>query len=276
MLIACLAFAAILAGFAQAAEQEVWVGTAPFCKGSPDDCRRLGMDYVRSDSRGDGSKCFSGKKVLCRRRPEAPSTVGGNLATRWVGTAPFCQGHPVDCALMDFDYVRSDKSGAGKPCVTGTKVLCRARHVPCDERAFLTGHLPPLTKSERSWGEITDAMKKAGIGGSWQHLGSSRITGCILQAATSNGYLGDKWQTIDVKIQTVCGRPVTDTRYIRIEVLPKTRVYQTALRANANDIISTGGEFGYDWPHRVLGRPLREIRPATDFSITGRTASKCQ
>lgn len=143
VLIACLAFAAIPAGFAQAAGQEVWVGTAPFCKGSRDDCRRLGMDYVRSDSRGDGSKCFSGKKVLCRRRPEAPSTVGGNLATRWVGTAPFCQGHPVDCALMDFDYVRSDKSGAGKPCVTGTKVLCRARHVPCDARAFLTGHLLP-------------------------------------------------------------------------------------------------------------------------------------
>ena len=140
----------------------------------------------------------------------------------------------------------------------------------------LDGPLAPLTKSERSWGKITDAMKKAGIGGSWQHLGSSRITGCILQAATSNGYLGDKWQTIDVKIQTVCGRPVTDTRYIRIEVLPKTRVYQTALRANANDIISTGGEFGYDWPHRVLGQPLREIRPATDFSITGRTASECR
>jgi hypothetical protein len=46
--------------------REVWIGTAPFCKGKRSDCTNRGMEYVRRDRRGDGKKCFSGWKVLCR------------------------------------------------------------------------------------------------------------------------------------------------------------------------------------------------------------------
>src|SRR4051794_15986301 len=56
-----------------AADQDIWMGSAPFCKAGPDDCRQAGMVFVRSDSRGDGSTCASGKKVLCRRITTTPS-----------------------------------------------------------------------------------------------------------------------------------------------------------------------------------------------------------
>ncbi|MBX2811016.1 MAG: hypothetical protein KTR25_04380 [Myxococcales bacterium] len=57
----------VIASIGTAQAEEVWFGTAPFCKGSPGDCTSRGMDYVRSDKRGDGRKCWRGRKVLCRR-----------------------------------------------------------------------------------------------------------------------------------------------------------------------------------------------------------------
>jgi endonuclease/exonuclease/phosphatase family metal-dependent hydrolase len=47
----------------------VWLGTAPFCSASVQDCDILGLTYVRSDRSGDGLPCLSGEKVLC----EAPA-----------------------------------------------------------------------------------------------------------------------------------------------------------------------------------------------------------
>ncbi|HEU4727025.1 MAG TPA: hypothetical protein VFT22_04030 [Kofleriaceae bacterium] len=66
VLFASFVFAVVAPGVA-AADQNIWMGTAPFCKATPDDCRQAGMVYVRSDRRGDGSKCVSGTKVLCHR-----------------------------------------------------------------------------------------------------------------------------------------------------------------------------------------------------------------
>jgi len=275
ILLASFALAAFTPAIA-AADQDIWMGSAPFCKASPDDCRQAGMVYVRSDARGDGSTCVSGKKVLCRRVAAAPSI--GPLAEQWVGAAPFCQGHAEDCAKLDMDYVRSDPRGNGKTCTSGTKVLCRARFTPCDRRAFLTGHPEPETVTEQAWGKLTDALKGAGIGGSWQHLGTSKITGCVFQIGKNDRVLGDNWRTLDVRVQSVCGVPVpaTEKRYIRLEVLPDTRAYATAVHAADNTIISTGGEFGYDHPHTIDGQPLREIRPTTEFSITGKSSTKCE
>jgi endonuclease/exonuclease/phosphatase family metal-dependent hydrolase len=45
-----------------------WLGTAPFCSASQQDCDVLGLNFVRSDKGGDGLTCLSGAKVLC----EAP------------------------------------------------------------------------------------------------------------------------------------------------------------------------------------------------------------
>jgi hypothetical protein len=39
------------------------------CSGSPADCTDLGMTYVKSDSRGDGRKCWTGTKVYCSGYP---------------------------------------------------------------------------------------------------------------------------------------------------------------------------------------------------------------
>jgi hypothetical protein len=71
---------------------------------------------------------MSGVKVLCRDRPSLKTPSGGApLREEWVGTAPFCQGHPDDCAQRGMDYVRSDNRGDGAACVSGRKVLCRRR-----------------------------------------------------------------------------------------------------------------------------------------------------
>jgi len=43
----------------------VWLGTAPFCSASQQDCDTLGLNYVRSDTSGEGLPCLSGEKVLC-------------------------------------------------------------------------------------------------------------------------------------------------------------------------------------------------------------------
>jgi endonuclease/exonuclease/phosphatase family metal-dependent hydrolase len=43
----------------------VWVGTAPFCAASKQDCIVLGLNYVRADRLGDGLPCLRGEKVLC-------------------------------------------------------------------------------------------------------------------------------------------------------------------------------------------------------------------
>ena len=108
---------ALVWGSAAHAQQEVWIGTAPACAGKPSDCTAQGMDYVRSDK----ANCWSGTKVLCRRRPQTPNDV----IEVWIGTAPACNASAADCALSGLSFVRADGSGDGASCLTGTKVLCR-------------------------------------------------------------------------------------------------------------------------------------------------------
>lgn len=50
----------------------VWIGTAPLCAASQQDCDILGLTYVRSDKSGDGLPCLSGEKVVCEI-PKIPS-----------------------------------------------------------------------------------------------------------------------------------------------------------------------------------------------------------
>lgn len=107
--------------------RDVWIGTAPICKGKASDCRKRGMDYIRSDKRGNGKKCWSGVKVLCRSRPSVKQQpVGKNKKLRyvWIGTAPFCGGKKSDCRNKGMRFVRYSNKGDGKKCVTGRKVQC--------------------------------------------------------------------------------------------------------------------------------------------------------
>jgi len=107
-----------------------WIGTAPFCGAKPSDCRKRGMQYVRRHKRGNGKKCASGWKVLCRKlirtpAPPPPPPPGARYKHVWVGTAPFCGGSPRDCRKRGMQYVRRHKRGNGKRCTSGWKVLCR-------------------------------------------------------------------------------------------------------------------------------------------------------
>jgi hypothetical protein len=63
------AVTAILVSRDAFAELGMWIGTAPFCFGSPADCTDLGMAYVKSDSKGAGGECWTGTKVYCSGYP---------------------------------------------------------------------------------------------------------------------------------------------------------------------------------------------------------------
>ena len=66
--------------------------------------------------------------LLLLLAPSAASRAHAQqLREEWVGTAPSCGASPSDCTRRGMDYVRSDKSGDGRGCFTGTKVLCRER-----------------------------------------------------------------------------------------------------------------------------------------------------
>ena len=43
-----------------------WYGTAPFCKGRTSDCTKRGRYVAKWSKRGNGKKCWTGKKVLCK------------------------------------------------------------------------------------------------------------------------------------------------------------------------------------------------------------------
>ena len=124
----------------QAAPHQQWFGTAPWCSTDESDCTSRGMKFVKYDERGDGDKCWSGNKVLCELDPvcglrsQAPSRIPSYLARpsrsqagpqqQWFGTAPACSTDESDCTSRGMKFVKYHKSGDGKLCWSGRKVLC--------------------------------------------------------------------------------------------------------------------------------------------------------
>jgi hypothetical protein len=124
---------------------EVWIGTAPACSASAKDCANAGLEFVKSSKKGDGKKCVTGEKVLCRTPTATVSTSSSSTASSassstaaapavstpktqvWVGKAPFCKASRDDCEDMGMNYVKSNKKGDGNKCTSGTKVLCESR-----------------------------------------------------------------------------------------------------------------------------------------------------
>jgi endonuclease/exonuclease/phosphatase family metal-dependent hydrolase len=84
---------------ASAAPFTVWLGTAPFCSASQQDCEVLGLTYVRSDGSGDGLSCLSGAKVLCEApqialQPVVPDRLNRFTVIQYnVMDRPFWVGH---------------------------------------------------------------------------------------------------------------------------------------------------------------------------------------
>jgi endonuclease/exonuclease/phosphatase family metal-dependent hydrolase len=77
----------------------VWIGTTPFCSASRQDCDVLGLNYVRSDTSGDGLPCFSGEKALCEVPRIDREPAESDRVTRFTVIAynimdrPFWAGH---------------------------------------------------------------------------------------------------------------------------------------------------------------------------------------
>ena len=89
-----------------------WGGGAPIDRIMPVDRRLLAAEIERGggDDRGDGEK---GETALASSLPDStPPSV-------WLGTAPFCAVSRRDCEILGLNYVRSDTSGDGLPCLCG-------------------------------------------------------------------------------------------------------------------------------------------------------------
>ena len=61
-----VALVALVLSPGDAGAEEKWFGTAPFCRAKKSTCAKRGMTFVRESKTGDGKKCVSGRKVLCR------------------------------------------------------------------------------------------------------------------------------------------------------------------------------------------------------------------
>jgi len=126
---------------------EFWSGTAPFCNANFGDCEKIGAEGLFSsvsyaalteyerDNPG-GSKCWSGKKVLCRMNPkkltdlpefkelaERGIEIKGDYKLKWYGTAPLCDVNACDAILDGYIPLVTDRQGDGSFCMTGMKIL---------------------------------------------------------------------------------------------------------------------------------------------------------
>lgn len=126
---------------------EFWSGTAPFCNANFGDCEKIGSEglfnsisysalseYERENQ--GGSKCWSGKKVLCRMNPKRLTDlpefreladkgieIKGDYKLKWFGTAPLCDANACDAILDGYIPLLSDRQGDGSYCMTGQKIL---------------------------------------------------------------------------------------------------------------------------------------------------------
>jgi hypothetical protein len=77
----------------------VWIGTAPFCFASQQDCETFGLNYVRSGKSGEGLPCLSGEKVLCeipklRSKPAVSDRLTRFTVVQYnIMDRPFWVGH---------------------------------------------------------------------------------------------------------------------------------------------------------------------------------------
>ena len=107
-----------------------WIGTAPFCKPHPDQCEKTpGYKATIQDQCGDGSCCWSGKKIKCEYDEslfsnDLSSDIFNKVSkSQWFGTSPFCGAEPCDVYKTGMLPIKADKCGDGSCCLTGEKWL---------------------------------------------------------------------------------------------------------------------------------------------------------
>ena len=107
--------------------QDVWVGTAPSCKGE-NGCRKAGGSIRRAVKSGVGSRCLSGKKALCRKTVTCriPTKCGGEWA------APVGQTLTLNCESSKVILVLKTVFGnKEKKCTTNAGAVPRS----CNRKA---------------------------------------------------------------------------------------------------------------------------------------------
>lgn len=124
--------------------QTHWLGTAPSCAATEDDCAKtIGPDWYptgKTSASGDGKTCVTGHKVQCARYKCEEWRCSGHPQARkiklWLGTAPACAAHPGDCKkVLGSEWEWTGNSShhdlqGGKDCVTGEKVECEKMVCP--------------------------------------------------------------------------------------------------------------------------------------------------
>jgi hypothetical protein len=114
----------------------IYAGNAPFCGEDKYMCDEYpGYEETGRDKKGDGSKCLTGSKAVCKFNvqkwlnspeylnlpPEIKAVVGNNPQFVVHGTAPFCGASECDVWKSNAIPLKAIKYGGGAKCATGDK-----------------------------------------------------------------------------------------------------------------------------------------------------------
>ena len=76
------------------------------------------------------------------------SATESQAREEWIGKAPACNASPKSCTERGMVYVRQSKSGDGRSCVTGKKVLCRSFDLGRDDEITLWKGTAPACEAQ--------------------------------------------------------------------------------------------------------------------------------
>lgn len=134
--------------------QPFYIGTAPFCNPSKHQCTATPGYYAdEEDTCGDGSCCWSGKKIACKFShdkwkstplfqeimSEEPQHFNRVPEFNWFGKAPACSANVCDVYKAGMIPIKSHKCGDGSCCTTGEKWLGMRPILKKHDKAVTTG-----------------------------------------------------------------------------------------------------------------------------------------
>jgi len=265
----------------------VWLGTAPFCAASHRDCEILGLNYLRSDTSGDGLPCLCGEKVLCEVpetavTPAASDRVTGftvvqyNIMDRpfWVGqegqrerVCRIPQALARLAASETIDVIVFNESFVGV-CAPGLRMS--------DMLAYYGWHysLPRLsTWWKPSNGGIFIASKWPIVASQNMVYEACSASDCLaakgVQYAKIEKNVGGRSKTFHVFGTHLQGYRGTNVAGVRREQLQEMAEFVTQQRIPADEPVLLAGDFNIRGPAGVSFQELVDILRVTVPTVVG-------
>jgi len=213
------------------AKADVWRGTAPFCEGK---CL-AGEAVVQTSTTGDGAKCLTGHKVLCRGRTSSPTCLP-------LQTNVACRGVVLIC--YNGFYTQSTSSPDWHNCSTYACGACLG---------WWSDWKEPAVGTARGFGEAAGisplSLRSISSGPHSPHLPNGPDTcksGFVWREAIQNDH--------------VCVTPASREEARRDNSLRESRVSRTSHRSGPDTCIP-----GYVW---------REVVPSDHVCVLPQTRQR--